>query len=181
MRFITRPQVRGTSACWRGTLALLGLIGCGSIEPVAPHEQPLTDPAQLYMGLTFDHPAVNLSTAAGYNTVLLTATPRDALGDPMPGLPAPTYFSSDTTKIRVTADGLVTALETGNGLKVTATLTDGLVTRTDETWINVTSLQAPPVLDTLSVQPLPPDSAVWSVWKAEGIGYGATLRLGSDR
>jgi len=100
-----------------------GLAGCSGLDPVATYEQ-LTDPAQLFMALTLDHPAVNLSTDAtvpSYNTLQLTATPRNALGRPLTGLPAPTFHldkATDSTKVTVTPTGLVTAKSatTGNGV-----------------------------------------------------------------
>lgn len=138
-----------------------GIAGCGSIEPVAPVAGPVTDPAQLYMGLTLDHPAVTLSTAASYNTLQLTATPRDALGNPMTGLPTPTFTSSDTTTVRVTADGLVTAVGVGTGIQVAVILTSGPVSHVDTARINVTSEAAPPALASLSIDPVAPESSVW--------------------
>lgn len=159
-----------SSFLFPGALALLGmaggLAGCSNIEPVAPHE-PVTDPAQLYMALTLDHPAVNLSTVPPYNTLQLTATPRDALGHPMLGLPAPTFTTPDTTKVDVTADGLLTAVGVTSQFSVIASLTFGLVTHADTAVINVTNMPDPPMLDTLSIQRVQPDSTVWP------LSYGA--------
>lgn len=146
------------------SLAIVSLVGgCSNIEPVPPEETPITDPTQLYMSLTLDHPALNLSTVDGYNTQQLTAIPRDALGHAMLGLPAPSYKSSDTTKVRVTPDGLITAVEAATGVTVSASLTAGPVTHSDVAYINVTDL-TPPVLASLSIHPVPPDSAIWGTY-----------------
>jgi hypothetical protein len=130
---------------------------------VSTFEQ-VTDPARLYMSLTIDHPAVTLSTVAPYNTVALTATPRDALGHPMTGLPVPTFtVLGDPSKVQVSADGIVTALNTTANTLILASLTAGPITHVDTAWIQVTNVADPPQLDTLSIDPLPPDSAVWSL------------------
>jgi hypothetical protein len=162
------PGLRQTRTGLGVVLALVagGLGGCSSIEPVPPQKAPITDPTQLYMSLTLDHPAVTMDTAAGYNTLQLVATPRDAQGTPMPDLPAPTFTSSDTTKVKVTPEGLVTAVATGSGITVTASLTVGPVTHLDSALVDVTSLATPPVLASLSIHPVPPDSAIWPVDQA---------------
>lgn len=162
-----------------GVLAFLGviggLVGCSNIEPVAPVEAPITDPRQLYMQLTLDYPAANLSTSntiASYHTLQLTAIPRDALGNAMVGLPAPTYRSSDTTAVQVTPDGLVTAVGVTGAVEVIAELTAGPVTHADTSVIQVTNLTWPPQLASLSIDPVLPDSAIWTVQ--------TTLSTGSD-
>src|SRR5881394_3956609 len=142
-----RAVERRRSPSFLGVLALLGLAGglasCSDIEPVAPHEEPITDPTQLYMRLTLDHPAVNLSTEEGYKALQLRAIPREALGNPMTGLPAPMFKSRDTTKVRVTADGLLTAEATATGVEVIATLTAGPITHADTARVQVTDLATP--------------------------------------
>ena len=87
MSFIaTLPRRCGPLGWKAGALALIsmslwGALGCGDMQPVAPADAPITDPAQLYRRLIIDYPAVNLSTAAGYNTAQLTALPHDAAGN----------------------------------------------------------------------------------------------------
>src|SRR5262249_16727058 len=137
MRSIELPAVRILEA-----VAAVVLIGggaaCSNFEPVATHEQ-ISDPTPVYMRLTLDHGAVNLSPAPSYNTVQLTATPRNTLGDPMAGLPAPTFSSSDTTIVRVTPEGLVTAVQPGADVAVIAELTiPGPIRHADTVMINVT-------------------------------------------
>lgn len=179
------------SVLFRGALALLGsavsFAGCHDIEPVTPFEEPTTDPTKLYMQLRLDHSAITLDTAAGYKTVQVTATPRDALGNPMSDLPAPTFYSLDTTAVIVTADGVITARAPAHEVSVVATLAVGPVKHADTALVNVTDLGDPPKLASLSIHPVPPDSAVWFgvrrietnffLW-SEAIGRLATLPTG---
>lgn len=166
LRMIERRMASLRIGAWMG-LGLAGsLAACNSIEPVAPATGPITEPTQLYMALTLDHRAITLSTDASqaeYHTLQLTATPRDALGDAMPNLPAPVFTSSDTGVVTVSADGLVTALAATQGVKVIATLQAGPVTHVDTAVINVTTLAPPPPLASVSIHPVAPDSAIWAL------------------
>lgn len=167
-----------TSSRFIWALTLLGvtggLAGCSSIEPVSPHDQPITDPTQLYVRLTLDHPAINLSIATPYNALQLTATPRNALGNPMIGLPTPTFTTSDTN-IRVTAEGLVTAVAPVTEAVVVAMLIAGPVTHVDTAKVSVTDLSR--TLASLSIHPVLPDSAVW--WMPDGEGFLSQILIGS--
>ena len=96
----------------------------------------------------------------------------------MSGLPAPTFRSSDTTTVRVSADGLIEARGQVTEVFVIAELTaDGNVRHVDTAVVNVTTDQAPPTLASISIQPVPPDSAKWSMLSAVGEGYGLVLLL----
>ena len=148
-----------------------GMAGCGGVDPVASYAGPVTDPTLLYTSLTVDHPAITMSTVAPYDALQLTATPRDALGNPMTGLPAPMYLSSDTTKVRVSADGMVTAVGTVIGVRVIATLVAGPVSHVDTALIDVTNTATPPKLASLSIQPVAPDSAVWPLFGKFDLAY----------
>ncbi len=179
------PARRSSTARIGGWLLLATILaGCGGLEPVAPYS-PITDPAALYMSLTLDHGAINLSTAAPYNELQLTATPRDANGSPMSGLPASTFRSSDTTTVWVTPEGLLQARKPGNGVKVIAELlADGNVRHADTAMVNVTSNQTPPPLDVFSLEAadgfsLEPagDSVVWSMVPIPGSTYGQLFFL----
>jgi hypothetical protein len=144
-------------------LAILALGGCSGLEPVEPFA-PITDPAALFMALTLDHGAVNLSVAPPYDTDQLTATPRDAKGDPFIGLPAPTFRSTDTTKVWVTPEGVLQARAAGLNVRVIAELrTSDNILHADTAIVNVTSDPAPRLLDTLSIQPPSPEDAIWSM------------------
>lgn len=145
-------------------LALV-LLACGGYEGPATVTEPITDPAQVYAALTLDHGAINLSTVAPFNTIQLTATPRDGLGQPMIGLPAPTFRSSQPLRVRVSHDGRIEALQTGTGILVIAELRVGKdsVQRLDTARVNVTATAAPPILDRLELDPVSPETAAWGL------------------
>lgn len=154
----------GSYGLWLAMAA--ALVGCGDIQPVAPYS-PITDPAALFVSLTLDHGAINLSTAAPYNELQLTATPRNGNGAPMEGLPAPTFRSTDTTKVWVTPDGLLQAREPGTEVRVIAEIVaDGNVRHADTALVNVTSDATPPMLDVLSIEPTG-DEPVWPMVAAQ--------------
>ncbi|HEU4584249.1 MAG TPA: hypothetical protein VFR95_00795 [Gemmatimonadaceae bacterium] len=172
MRFVNDPSERAASARARTTRSLAPLLlaaitfaaitlaGCGDIQTVEPYS-PITDPAALFMSLTLDHGAINLSTTPPYDQLQITATPRDANGAAMEGLGAPTIRSSDTTKVWVTPDGVLQAREPGSGIRVIAELVaEGNVRHADTAIVNVTSDSAPHMLDVLSLDPVG-DEAVW--------------------
>lgn len=142
---------------WR-LAALVLLAGCSQVEPVAVSE-PITDPAQLFLRLEVDHPAVNLSTAVPYNTMQLTAVPRDAAGAVMPDAPTATFRSTDTTVVTVTTGGMLTALRPANEVRVIAELAFGGVQHTDTAVVNIQDIASPPTLASLSIH-VSPDSAV---------------------
>jgi hypothetical protein len=158
---------------------VLVVAACGGYDAPTIYE-PITDPAQLYVALTLDHGAINLSTAAPYNTLQLTATPRNALGQPLTGFAAPTFRSTQPLRVRVAHDGRVEALQTGTGILVIAELAvEGNVRHADTARINVTATASPPVLDRLELDPVPPDSAVR--WLDPSVLFGlyfAVLRIG---
>ena len=163
---------------WLLTATLLA--GCGGLEPVAPYS-PITDPAALFMSLTLDHGAINLSTAAPYDKLQLTATPRDANGTPMPGLPTPTFRSSDTTKVWVTPEGLLQARQPGSRIRVIAELVvDGNIRHADTAMVNVTSSAPPPKLDVLSLEPVD-EGAVWSMTSVQSLFGQLLFYLASGR
>ncbi|HEY9479988.1 MAG TPA: hypothetical protein VIP79_07850, partial [Gemmatimonadaceae bacterium] len=153
-------RVRHTSSLTLWLITTAVLAGCGGLEPVAPYS-PTTDPAALFMALTLDHRAINLAAVAPYDELQLTATPRDARGEPMSGLPAPTFRSSDTTRVWVTPDGMLQARKSGKNIRVFAELVaDGNVRHVDTAIVNVTASTTPPMLDRLQIQPAGGE-AVW--------------------
>jgi hypothetical protein len=141
-------------------LALPLLSACES-DSLKPPVTPA--PSELYWALELDHHAVTLDTLAPYNTLRLTATPRNAAGEPLAELPAPQYFSRDFTKVEVTAEGLLVAKAPTSGpVWVLATLTVANLKHQDSALVKVTALDPAsprPVLARLSVQPLEGDSA----------------------
>jgi len=132
------------------------VVACGS-DLVAP--KPAPDPSRLYWALALDHRAVNLSTAASYRTLQLTATPRAASGTALPQSGSVVFASTNPAYVQVSPTGLLNGVAPGTQTMVTATLTLGEVTHADTAVVNVTADTAPPVLATFSIHPIPPDSA----------------------
>lgn len=130
---------------------ILVALGCAGDAAVAP--PPATNVDSLYWALTLDHRAVTLSTVAPYDTIRLTATPRNAHGEPLSGLPAPSFTSLDLDRAQVSADGLVHVIRTGAGVPVVATLVVGNVRHADTVMMNVTSTDTPPALTSFSIHP----------------------------
>jgi hypothetical protein len=141
-------------------LALLALAALGCASDATVSAPPAVDDSHMYWALTLDHRAVTLSTAPDYDTIRLTATPRNVAGQPLSDFPAPTYTSLDLEHVQVDADGLVHAIASGNDLAVVASLTQDNHTHSDTVLINVTEdASPPPALATFSIQPIPGDSA----------------------
>src|SRR5260221_10327275 len=69
----------------------------------------------------------------------------------------------DTSAVRVTAEGLVRAVSTTSGVSVIAELGVGPVRHADTAMVIVTNLSSPPLLASLSIHPVAPDSAIWSM------------------
>src|SRR6478735_4527640 len=110
-------------APWRrlGLGVALGalLFGCSG-DLAAP--KPAPDPSQLYWALALNYHAMNLSTAAPYDTAQLVATPRTLSGATLSNAGAVVYTSSDHSTLQVSPDGLVRAIAPGTGATVVATL-----------------------------------------------------------
>lgn len=147
------------TARWRWTvLAVLPfMIACQGdhLTPAMP-----VDPAVLYWDLRLNHHAVTLSTAAPYDTLTLTATPRNSMGEPLGGLPAPTYRSTDPERVAVTEGGvLIAAQPTAQPVPVVATLVSENLQHVDTVLVRVDTATVPPQLGSFSIQSVPPDSA----------------------
>jgi hypothetical protein len=150
---------------------LLGLplaLACQGDHLTPP---PLVDEQVLYWALDLSHHAVTLSTTAPYDTLTLVATPRNQKGEPLTGLPAPRYTTTDAERVLVTPQGVLAAVApTSAPIQVTATLTTGNLTHTDTVLVKVVDDPTPPRLATFSIHPVPPDSAKsaagGSVWFA---------------
>jgi hypothetical protein len=149
----------------------VAIAACTDIERVATFE-PVTDPAQLFAALTLDHPAINLSTVAPYDTFRLTATPRNAVGEALRNMPAVTYRSSDTTRVWVSPDGLLQARRAASGVRIVAELLGpNNIRHVDTAWVNVTANPAPPQLTTFSIKPASSEEANWPMNVVGGSGY----------
>lgn len=110
-------------------------------------QTPLTV-AQAFASLAVAPPTATISkTAPGNTTVQLTATPKDARGNNIAGLPAATFTSDNTAAATVgSSSGLVTAVDVGTAV-ITALLTSGTVTQTGTSTITVQSTPAGQTFD----------------------------------
>jgi hypothetical protein len=144
--------------------ATLLAAACDSLQPVEPF-RPENDPAKLFMSLRLDHHAVNLSSLAPYDELQLVATPRDGNGAVMAGLPAPTFRSTDTTRVQVSATGVLKARPRAGTANVIAEIrTSGNVVRADTAAVRVTVHATPPrMVGSLSIQPATPEAALWTM------------------
>lgn len=132
---------------------------------------PGTDGTTLFWSLTLDEHAVNLSTVAPYDTAHIVATPRTSDGSVYPNGADVKYVSSDLEHVQVSADGELQAIAPGIGIPVVATMSVGNLTHSDTVMVDVVSDSAPPVLESLSIHPVPPDSAVWGANALENLTF----------
>ncbi len=153
-------------------------LGCGA-DSFTP--QTRIDEQTLYWRLDINHRAVLLSTAAPYDTLRLLATPRNYRGDPILGAPSPQYTSRDLTRVIVTPDGLLQAVAPvtpGTAVAVIARLQIDGLTHVDTVFVSVVSTDPPPMLDSISIQPIPPDSAKLATTQSTfGWGLSDTLAV----
>jgi plastocyanin len=154
---------RRTRAALVLLVPVLALSGCGgnSAQPYAPLTGAAA--AKQYWSLTLAPQAITLSTVLPHDTITIVATPRDANGAPLAGLGAATLTTSDLTRLQIGANGQLHAIQSGDGIQLTATLSVGNVTHSVATFVNITNDSVPQTLASLSVQPLPPDSTRWAV------------------
>lgn len=168
-------SVTGRVASWRSIVALTALlvIGCGDLE-LAPPIRP--DQPDLFWELNLDHHAVLIAKGAPYDTLRLTATPRNFRGDALVGLPTPKYRSTDTDRVAITADGVLIAVgRTTAPVAVIATLTAQNLTFADTAMIGVVDVEAPKMLASLSIHPIPPDSTKAGLVTVGFLGLNDTL------
>jgi hypothetical protein len=169
------PAWRNRSSCPRGLLhachpvlrvgVLLSLLSGGAFScsgDTLNGPSSSVSVATAYWTLQFTHHAINLALTPPYDTVQLTAVPRNAAGAPLAGLGQVTYTTMDST-VTVSPTGVVTArtVTPPGGTQVIATLQDRLqrVTHADTVFIQI--VQTPPALPlkTFSLQPALGDSA----------------------
>jgi plastocyanin len=148
----------------RVALAACAALALACSSDVSAPQVPNGD--SLYWALTLNHHAVALSTVAPWDTVRLVATPRNAEGAALAGLPEVTFRTSDTGTVSVSQDGLLTALATATDVRVIASLTVGGLTLEDTAVIEVTDAAPPPAPLTYAIQLSVGDSAVLPVASA---------------
>jgi plastocyanin len=146
-RLVTRV---GALSC-----VLVGM-SCGSDHLAT---QPTVNPDALYAALTLDRHAITLSTMAPYDTLKLTAVARNPARVPLADTATPTFTSGDAVRLSVGADGSLQALAPGTGIQVIATLQVNNVTHADTSYVDITDDPTPSPLASLSIHPVPPDSA----------------------
>ena len=141
-------------------LALSATAVLAACAPDTTQPAPTTDPSALYWSLTVDHEAVTLSLHPPYDTIRLVATPYTLSGAVVSGGSQPHFKSTDFTRVQVDSTGLVRAIKAGKRIQVVAVDTVGNVVHADTVWVNVIdAADPPPVLATLSIQPIAPDRA----------------------
>src|SRR5690348_12075297 len=86
---------------------VLGMLACQGTD-VSPPTPPSIN--ELFWGLRASHHAVTLAAAPPYDTLTITATPRNAAGEPLQGLPTPIYTSTDNRSVQISPDGKLQAL-----------------------------------------------------------------------
>lgn len=145
------------AAGWVAGLACLLGAACTSNDTTAA-PPAATGPDQ-YWSVTLDHHGITLSSTSPYDTIRLTATPRDVNGNPMSGVGTPVFTSADLLHVAVDSTGLVRALGDVSLVPVAVALSNGSVTHADTAWVSVVTLPGPPVMASLSIQVAPGDSA----------------------
>lgn len=123
---------------------------------VAPTISP---PDSLFWTLRIDYPAVRISLRAPYDTVQLSAVPYSGVGVAMDTIAAgsanTTWYSTDSTLVRVTPAGLVRARGVTGSKKIYVVArrkVDG-ITREDRAMIQVVDITNPPVLASFRSRP----------------------------
>lgn len=133
------------------------LAACDMDSAVVPTAMPADS---LFWTLRINYPAVRLSKHQPFDSVQLSAIPYSASGLPVDVShdipPTTTWYSTDSTLVRVTQDGLVTARGVTGTAKVyiVARSRVGNITREDRAMIQVVDEINPPVLRSFQARPL---------------------------
>lgn len=162
----SNPMSRGTSGRlrrfrpWAVTFIAPLALGCDT--NLKPEPIPAAD--SLYWALDLNHRAVTLSATAPYDTLTLVATPRNYRREPILGLPAPQYSSSNIELVTIEPGGMLRAFGlTSQPVVIRVKVTVGNLTHRDSMLVRVVGTTPPPVLAGVSAAPVPPDSARRSV------------------
>ncbi len=113
-----------------GIVVLFGCGGGGAALTGEPEEGDLS-----FTRLELTPASAVIAVGA---TIQLVASPKDELGNTIPGLPRPTFASSNQVTATVDDDGVVTGVSAGD-VVITASLAAGGVTRTASATVSVTS------------------------------------------
>jgi hypothetical protein len=166
-----RSRLHARALVVGGAALFLTMLNCGGEQSVT---SPGTDGSTLFWSLTLDQHAVNLSTVAPYDTAHVVATPRTSDGSVYPNASTVRFVSSDLEHVQVSEDGELHAIAPGVGIPVVATMSVGNLTHSDTVMVDVVSDSVPPVLESFSIHPIPPDSAVWGANALENLTFVGT-------
>jgi hypothetical protein len=136
-----------------GTIVGVTIVACSSEKA---DFTPSLDAHHFYERLVFEDHAINIATAAPYDTVQLHVHADMQDGTPVPGT---IFYSTTDTAIEISATGLLTAKHPVTGAVVRASLTYNGFTRTDSALVNVLDGSPSSKLKTLTLAPFPGDSA----------------------
>lgn len=137
--------------------AVAASMSCGGD---ARHPTGTVAPDQTYWSLSLNQHAITLATLAPYDTLTLAATPYTFTHQVVPTNAATTFTTSDPTTVTVSAKGVLTAIQPGQGVTIIARRTIGALTLADTATVNVNNVPLPPpVLSTVSIHPASGDSA----------------------
>lgn len=155
--------------------SLSGAFACGG-DATGP-KTALTA-ATAYWALQFPQHAVTLALTPPYNTIQLTATPLNADGQRLSGVGRPHYTASDSA-IAIDSTGRVTAqfATLFRNAFVVASLADPAqgVTLADTCFIQVTPVAPASLPATLTIRPVPGDSAYRPIG-----GFGTVMVSATD-
>lgn len=140
--------------------ALVSGMGCSSDSVL----EPAQNGADMFWAVRLNHHSITMATGETLQLATAALTPT---GQPFPNAGTPVYHSSDTTKVFVDANGLVTARATATNIMLTTTIqsTQYNITNADTAYINVTA--TPQAIASFSIQPA--DSTI--------LGAGSSLTL----
>lgn len=144
------PRVDALVALLALVLLNGNLIGCRQ-DTTGP---TLIPASQAFYQLVLNQHAINMATAAPYDTIRLTAEALTATGTQLTTTNRVKYSALDSN-VTVDSTGLVTAHYVTSQTQVTASLTVSGVTLTDVATIQITPTALPAPLATLSIQPEP--------------------------
>ncbi len=142
---------------FRMPLFVLGFLGVGCVDP--GFRPPMEENTPVYWELRTNYQAVQLSLIEPFDTVQLTAVPYGASGLPLPtefvntaGV-SMTWTSKDSSRVRVSPTGFLTARGETQRVDVEVRATIGRVTHVDTIVVRVTNDRNPPVLNVFSIHP----------------------------
>ena len=145
------PQIAVRHITLLGLWSLMGLgsVGCAN-DTTGPTP---TDAAHLYYQLTLNADAITMALTPPFDTLQLIVTPLSATGAAIADSGVTTWTSSDSTSVRVSPTGLLTALAVTSGVTVTVQRTIGTITQKMEAVVNVNDTTSVPRVARLTMQP----------------------------